>query len=86
MGRVFQHENGRRHNQNIANNNRHMENRPKEEKRDEPEVMDIAPGEPAPPGFEEMGRVSMIQVCIKRSVEYYKLFLIFSYGKDYDLN
>lgn len=41
-----------------------MENRPKEEKRDEPEEMDIAPGEPAPPGFEEMNRTSQIQVGI----------------------
>lgn len=62
MGRVFQHEIGKRHTQNIANNNRHMERRQKEETRDEPEVMDIAPGEPAPPGFEEISRTSQIQV------------------------
>lgn len=62
MGRVFQHEVGKRHSQNIANTNRHMDKRQKEESRDESEVMDIAPGEPAPPGFEEISRNSQIQV------------------------
>lgn len=64
MGRVFQHEIGRRHTQNITSYNRNTENRTQEERRDESEVMEIAPGEPAPPGFEEI-RTSQIQVSTK---------------------
>lgn len=77
MGRVFQHEIGKRHTQNIANNNRRVDRKQKEEIRDEPESMDIAPGEPAPPGFEEISKTSQIQVgsLWRYYTLMYKLFL-----------
>lgn len=64
MGRVFQHEFGKRHSQNLANTNRHLERKQKEEINDDPELVDVAPGEPAPPGFEDVARTCQIQVTI----------------------
>ncbi|KAJ8946800.1 hypothetical protein NQ314_008784 [Rhamnusium bicolor] len=62
MGRVYQHEIGKRHTSNLAMTNRPVEKQEKDEETEEPIVIDIAPGEPIPPGFEgEIGRVSQIQ-------------------------
>lgn len=63
MGRVYQHEIGKRHTQNLALNNRHLEKPQKDDSEQEAITIDIAPGEPVPPGFEgEIGRVAQIQV------------------------
>ncbi|XP_023015963.2 uncharacterized protein CG7065 isoform X1 [Leptinotarsa decemlineata] len=62
MGRVFQHEVGKRHNQSLATTNRHFETQRQEEPAEEVVSLEIAPGEPVPPGFEEeVGRSSQIQ-------------------------
>ncbi|KAG5898526.1 hypothetical protein JTB14_038478 [Gonioctena quinquepunctata] len=54
MGRVFQHEIGKRHTQNLSNTNRHTDRHRKEEEPvEETPTLEIAPGEPVPPGFEE---------------------------------
>ncbi|KAJ8916865.1 hypothetical protein NQ315_005872 [Exocentrus adspersus] len=61
MGRVYQHEIGKRHTQNLAGN-RHLDQPRKDEPEEAPITIDIAPGEPVPPGFEgEVGRVAQIQ-------------------------
>ncbi|XP_056637316.1 uncharacterized protein CG7065-like isoform X1 [Diorhabda sublineata] len=60
MGRVFQHELGRRHALSIFNTHHNVENL----KNDTPPpetVVEVAPGEPIPPGFEDACRVSIIQ-------------------------
>ncbi|XP_018574975.1 uncharacterized protein CG7065 isoform X2 [Anoplophora glabripennis] len=62
MGRVYQHEIGKRHTQNLAMNNRHLDKPRRDEPDDDPITIDVAPGEPVPPGFEEeIGRVAQIQ-------------------------
>lgn len=67
MGKVYQHELGRRHCQNLSS---HSQREPKEDdesrKREPTEdsaTLEIAPGEPVPPGFEmEINRQAQIQV------------------------
>ncbi|CAH1135194.1 unnamed protein product [Ceutorhynchus assimilis] len=70
MGRVFQHELGRRHTQNwqalehrSRANNEHFDDGPPGVDHSEEVVsqMDIAPGEPVPPGFENEIREAQIQ-------------------------
>ncbi|KAJ8959104.1 hypothetical protein NQ318_022361 [Aromia moschata] len=64
MGRVYQHEIGKRHTLNLSLNSRHAEKLPKDDSPNEqaPIALEIAPGEPVPPGFEgEIGRVAQIQ-------------------------
>lgn len=55
MGRVYHHEIGKRHTNNMANSGKHAFATE--------EALQIAPGEPIPPGFEgEIKKVAMIQV------------------------
>lgn len=57
MGRVYHHEIGKRHTgkMQVAGNSHYTSVEP------EP-TLQVAPGEPLPPGFEEMERVAQIQV------------------------
>lgn len=71
MGRVFQHEIGKRHLLNLSKHNKRSadkQQRDEEKVYEEPEPISIAPGEPAPPGFEdEINRVAQIQVGLLKS-------------------
>ncbi|XP_030764258.1 uncharacterized protein CG7065-like isoform X2 [Sitophilus oryzae] len=63
MGRVYQHELGRRHSINMHVTNRHLEKEKDAEPSDEGKVIiEVAPGEPVPPGMEgEVTRQAQIQ-------------------------
>lgn len=64
MGRIFTHEMGRRHTFNLNANGGGPELRKEDEKKEEDVEIEIAPGEPAPPGFEEeaVRQSTLIQV------------------------
>lgn len=67
MGRVFQHEVGRRHTLNLANQKKNIDKLQKDDEKvyEEAESIAVAPGEPVPPGFEEeYNKVTQIQVRI----------------------
>lgn len=61
MGWVFHHENGKRHSMALGNQN--PERFPSLSEVDETPTIQIAPGEPVPPGFEgQIEKVALIQV------------------------
>lgn len=66
MGRVYQHELGRRHTLNMQATfgRKRVESEDETQVPEQNAVLEVAPGEPVPPGFEDMDRKAIIQVWI----------------------
>lgn len=66
MGRVYQHELGRRHTLNMqaTYGRKRIESEEETHVPEENAILEVAPGEPVPPGFEDMDRKAIIQVRI----------------------
>ncbi|XP_060523049.1 uncharacterized protein CG7065-like isoform X2 [Cylas formicarius] len=71
MGRVYQHELGRRHTTVMQITNRHLQKKDVAEKIDDSVHIEIAPGEPAPPGFE--GEVDNRRALIQERLDGFKV-------------
>lgn len=63
MGRVYQHELGRRHSLNMQATfgRKRIESEEETLVSEENAILEVAPGEPVPPGFEDMDRKAIIQ-------------------------
>lgn len=70
MGRVYQHEIGKRHTSNLAARGT-IQAQPQMVTSEEEQTIQIAPGEPVPPGFEgEIVKLCEIQVSIEVIIIY----------------